>query len=268
MSEVRRSNFDILIDGLSTQGAVLRALCLRELQQRFGRHNIGYLWVIAEPMMLASVVTMLHSVVSPHGDGGLAPFTFMLTGYAIFIIFRNTFNRAEGSLNASESLLYHHMITPFDIMLAKAVVETLGCLSALVLLQSIGIMLGIAELPARPLYLVGAIALFAWWSFSLSLIVAAYTYENHFVGRLVHPAAYFALPLSGAFMTMSLLPAWTRPYMAWNPMMIVFEMARYGQFENAKGTYIAIRYVVVIALATSYWGLLAIRRVRKDIHVA
>lgn len=262
-----RSHLEILFTGLAAQGTVVRALLLRELQQRFGRHNIGYLWVIAEPMMLASVVTVLHAVVSPHGDSGMSPYTFMLTGYSIYIIFRNTFNRAESLLHSSESLFYHGMITPMNLVLAMTLVDTLGCVSALLFLQSVGIMLGIAEMPFRPLYLIGAICLFAWWSFGMALLVAAYSYGKPIMGRLVHPASYFALPVSGAFMTMTILPTWTRPYMAWNPMMSIFEMARYGQFERASDHYIHIGYVVSVAVFSTYWGLLAIRQVRKHIHV-
>lgn len=262
-----RSWPEILITGLSTQAAVIRALALRELQQRFGRDNIGYLWVIGEPMMLATVITLLHSVVAGHNDGGMSPYTFMLTGYSIYIIFRNTFNRAESALHASEPLLYHGMISTFDIMLAKSLVETIGCISALVFLQGAGIMLGLSELPARPMYLFGAIMLFAWWSFAMTLIIAAYSYRSPFLGRMVHPTSYFALPLSGAFMTMSVLPAWTRPYMTWNPMMSVFEMARYGQFQQATSAYFFPWYVVTMATISTYWGLLEIRRVRAHIHV-
>jgi capsular polysaccharide transport system permease protein len=259
---------ETLTTGLSRQASVIHALALRELQQRFGRDNIGYLWVIAEPMMLASVVTMLHSAVTPHGDGGMSPFTFMLTGYSIYIIFRNTFNRAESALHASQSLMYHSMVTPFDILASKSMVESIGCVSALVILQTVGIMLGVSELPARPLYLIGAVALFAWWSFALSMIIAAYGYLSPLVGRLAHPLSYFALPISGAFISMSLLPKWTHSFMAWNPMMSIFEMARYGQFINATDKYIHTPYVVVVAIFSTYWGLLEIRRIRKHIHAA
>jgi capsular polysaccharide transport system permease protein len=84
---------------------------------------------------------------------------------------------------------------------------------------------------------------------------------------MVHPISYFALPVSGAFITMSILPTWTRPYMAWNPMMSIFEMARYGQFEHAPARYIHTGYVVAVSTFTTYWGLIAIRRVRRHIHV-
>lgn len=262
-----RSAFTVL-DALMTQGAVIRALAMRELQQRFGRDNIGYLWVVAEPMMLASVVTLLHTVVTKSGSGETSPFTFMLTGYSIYIIFRNTFNRAESALHASQSLLYHGMITPLDIIVSKSLVETIGCVSALAILQTAGIMLGLSELPFRPLYLIGAIVLFAWLAFALSLVVAAYGYLSPLVGRLAHPFSYFALPVSGAFITMSILPTWTHHFMSWNPMMTVFEMARYGQFANSSGKYMYIDYVVEINVAFTYWGLVEIRRVRKRIHVS
>lgn len=262
------SRLEVLLVGLFRQASVVRALTLRELQYRYGRNNIGYLWVIAEPMMLASVVTLIHSVVSPNGEGSMSPYTFMLTGYSIYIIFRNTFNRSEGLLHSSESLFYHSMVTPLDIVLAMTLVDGLGCLSALFFLQSLGIMVGVADMPFRPLYLLGAICLFTWWSFGMSLLVTAYCYGNPFLGRLVHPASYFALPVSGAFITMTILPAWTRPYMAWNPMMSVFEMARYGQFEHASAQYIHTGYVAFLAAFATYWGLLAVRRVRKHVHVS
>ncbi|MDG2515870.1 ABC transporter permease [Sphingobium yanoikuyae] len=265
----QRSRLDILFSGLAKQGLVINALALRELQQRYGRANIGYLWVIVEPLMLASVVTMIHSFVS-HGApaGDISPFTFTLTGYTIFIIFRNSFTRSDGVLHQYSSLLYHNMITPFDIMLAKSIVETIGCISALAVLQTFGVILGIAQFPARPIYLIGAIMLFSWWSFAWCLLAAAYTFHSPFLERLVHPASYFAMPLSGAFFTVSLLPAWARPYVTWNPMVPVFELARYGQFVSSPDRYTQVGFVVAANCFFTYWGLLAIRRVRRDIHVA
>ena len=257
----------VMLDGLSQQGAVLRALCMRELQQRFGRENIGYLWVVGEPMMLATVITLLHRAVTRHEAGGVSPFTFMLTGYALFIIFRNTFNRSESALHSSESLLYHGMITPFDIIVSKWLVETLGCASALLILQTVGVMLGLSEPPYRPLFVLAALALFAWWSLALSLVASAYSYVSPLFGRLTHPFSYFSLPISGAFVTMGILPGWVRPIMAWNPMMSIFELARYGQFKQSTDRFVYPGYVVAVCVFITYWGLLEIRRVRKSIHV-
>lgn len=248
---------------------VLRALILREFQARFGRHNIGFLWLVVEPLILASVITAIHSA-SHTNDiyGGIQPYPFTVIGYCLAIIFRNNFGRSEGVLGAAIPLLYHSQITPVAIMTARVICETIGTLTAFAILMTAGIMLGLAEFPIRPLYLFLAIAEISIWSLGLAWLIAAHTHTNHVVGRFVHPVAYFMFPLSGAFFTMDFLPPWAREYMAWNPMMGMMETARYGQFESASPDYMFPGYVIAHCAFTVYWGLLSLRRVRRHIHVA
>lgn len=259
----------VFLSGLLTQRRVIRAILLREMQVRFGRDNLGILWIILEPMMFASTVTAIHAFAG-EGLGGRQDqvYPFTVIGYCLFIIFRGIFNRSEGAISGSAPLLHHRMITPFDIMLARALVDAVGCISALILLMLIGVMFGLAELPARPLYLISAAFLIFWMSLGLALIVAAYTYEGHFVGRLVHPFSYAMLPLSGAFVTMAFLPTWARDLMAWNPMMTVFEMARYGQFQDAPDDYVYPGFAIGVCAMLTYWGLVALQNLRNRIHVS
>ena len=51
-------------------------------------------------------------------------------------------------------------------------------------------------------------------------------------------------------------------------MVPMFELARYGQFASATDRYAKIGLAVAANCFFTYWGLLAIRRVRKDIHVS
>jgi capsular polysaccharide transport system permease protein len=253
---------------LATQAAVLKALILRELHVRFGRDNIGYLWLVGEPMMLATVISSVHYVAeSSFTKTDMAPFPFTLVGYCLFIIFRGIFNRAEGAIEGVSSLFHHKMIKPLDIMIAKAVIECLGCISSLLMLLMIGIVLGIAEAPARPLYLMFGALLVTWWSFALSLIIAGLTYGSHALGRFVHPISYFMVPLSGAFWTMSFLPAKFRDFMAWNPMVTMFEIARYGQFHWASDKYMFPEYAIAVCSVLTYTGLILIRRLNDKIQV-
>ncbi len=256
-----------IADGLISQHAVLRALILRELQTRFGRDNIGYLWVIAEPLMLASVITMLHFVIQANVTKGMGPYPFTLMGYTIFIIFRNTFNRSDGLLQSSNNLFYHAQVTPFDIVLAKCVVETIACSSVLVMLMAIGIALGLADLPARPVYLGAALLGMATLSFGMTLLATAGTYKSHALAHFIHPFSYFMFPLSGAFVTMAFLPSWARAIMAWNPLMSVFEIARYGWFESADDRYLNPWFLIAFCATVMLAGMIALRRVREDIHV-
>ncbi|MCJ2180611.1 ABC transporter permease [Novosphingobium sp. 2580] len=242
---------------------------MRELHVRFGRDNIGYLWLIGEPMMLATVISTVHYVASvDEGFTSLAPFPFTLVGYCLFIIFRGIFNRAEGAIEGNSSLFHHKMIKPIDIMIAKAVIECLGCVSSLIVLLTIGILLGIADPPARPLYLMFGALLVTWWSFALSLIVAGVTYGSHALGRFVHPISYFMVPLSGAFWTMSFLPLKFRAFMAWNPMATMFEIARYGQFRWASADYMFPEYAIAVCAGLTFVGLVLIRKLKYKLQVS
>jgi capsular polysaccharide transport system permease protein len=268
VSRPQATRKDAVLGPLGSQASVIRALTLRELHTRFGRENIGYLWLIGEPMMLASVISSLHtSSLMGAGGRGMSPFAFTLVGYCLFIIFRGTFNRSDHMFESSAALLYHRMIHPLDLVIARWIVEVLGCISTLIILMTIGIMLGIADPPARPLYLFLAAFLISWLGFGLSMLVAAYTYDSHLLSRFVHPISYFMMPLSGAFVTMSFLPDWARAWMAWNPMMAIFELARYGQFESASDKYLFWRFAVCACAIPTYWGLIAVRRLRPLIHV-
>ena len=55
--------------GLSVQLNVIGALLMRELHTRYGRENIGYIWLILEPLTLASVIAarFLPSLRPSHG---------------------------------------------------------------------------------------------------------------------------------------------------------------------------------------------------------
>jgi len=66
---------------------------------------------------------------------------------------------------------------------------------------------------------------------------------------------------------MEFLPKWARDYMEWNPMVVIFELARYGQFRNASDKYFYYGFLFATCAFFTYWGLLALRRVRARIHV-
>src|SRR5271156_3351563 len=104
-----RSNF---LTGLRIQANVVGALIMRELHTRYGRENIGYLWMVLEPMTLALAVSSLHVLQKGSQFGSdIQPVPFTICGYCVFIIFRQIVSRSEGLLEANAPLLYHRMVT-------------------------------------------------------------------------------------------------------------------------------------------------------------
>ncbi len=256
-----------ILSGIKVQGRVLGALILRELHMRYGRSNIGYLWLIAEPLMLATVITLMHMNGSGHHATEIHPAAFMATGYCVFIIFRGIFSRAEGAIEANQPLLHHHVVTITDILLARSAIDAIGCIVAFSILFTLGVTLGITPLPERPLHLFAGIGFMVWWSVSLAFIAVAVTYNKHGLGRMMHVVAYFSIPISGAFVPMSLLPPAVFEYIKWFPMALIFEQVRYGAFRSASPEFMDPGYVAMVCACLTYIGFLMVRRLRRRVAV-
>lgn len=252
--------------GATMQARVIGALLMRELHTRYGRENIGYLWLIAEPMMLGIVIAALHSGQKAH-EGQIDPVAFTVVGYTIFIMFRGIVNRSDGALEANLPLLYHRMVSVFDITLARALLEAAGTFMSFAILLSLTIMLGYASLPARPLYVFLAVGYVFWLSWAVSMVVTSITYESRLLGRLVHPFTYFMIPLSGAFFQMRWVPQPYRDMLLWNPFPHMFEILRYGQFETGTLQYVDFTYTTGACLVLTLWGIISVRMVRSRIHL-
>lgn len=258
-----------LMDALDSQFAVIGALLMREIQTRYGRDNIGYLWLLAEPMLLAGAVTLIHAGNTSSGQHGsdFRVIPFSLTGYCVFMIFRSIVTRAETTLEANKPLLFHRSVTILDMLVARALLETLSSIGALVILLAGAIALGIADPPGRPLLLLAGIAFVTWFSFALSLGVCAATHFSKAVSKLVHPLVYLVMPLSGAFFLLRWIPERYRELLSWSPLNQAFEMVHMGQFESVSSPLVDPLYIAGWCLCLTIAGLLSLRILRQHLHL-
>jgi capsular polysaccharide transport system permease protein len=253
--------------GLRTQMRVIGALILRELHTRYGRENIGYLWLIGEPLMLAGVMALLHHSGHTAYGSDMKPLPFVVLGYTTYIMFRGIVNRSDSALTSNAPLLYHRMVTIFDIVLSRALLEAAGTVMAYTVLVTLLWSLGLISLPARPLYLYAADALMFWYSLGHAMIIASITFHNRTIERLVHPYSYFMIPLSAAFFQVSMVP---EPYRSWLlllPLPHIMELARYGQFKSANLDYCSPWYVVASCMVLTWIGLVTMRIYRNKVHL-
>jgi capsular polysaccharide transport system permease protein len=250
---------------LAIQARVIGAVIMRELHTRYGRDNIGYLWIIAEPLMLGSIISVLHSGSKESGINAVA---FTVVGYCNFIMFRGIVNRAEGTIHSNLPLLYHRMVTILDITFGRALLEAAGTISAFTILLTFSISLGYVGFPERPLYLAAGIGYIFWFSLALSMIIVGGTHDRTFWERMVHPFTYFMIPLSGAFYMVAWIPAKYRYYLLFNPFPHMFEIVRYGVFPSANLEYVNFEYITAACAILTLIGLFAMRTVKSRIHLS
>jgi capsular polysaccharide transport system permease protein len=112
-----------LLSAAKVQQRVIGALLMREIITRYGRHNIGFLWLFLEPMLFTLGVTALWTATrSTHGST-LPIVTFAVTGYSTVLMWRNCATRCSKAIEPNHSLLYHRNVRVLDIFLSRIFLE-------------------------------------------------------------------------------------------------------------------------------------------------
>src|SRR6478609_4429883 len=92
--------------GWRIQSRVLGALMIRELHTRFGRENIGFLWLMVEPLIFAILVGLMWTAMRAD-EHGISVVAFVVTGYLPLTLFRHAVGRSIKAFTVNGSLLYH-----------------------------------------------------------------------------------------------------------------------------------------------------------------
>jgi len=253
-------------DGLRIQLRVIGALTLRELGTRFGRDNLGYLWLFVEPALLGGAIGMVHHL-SGHGlPGGIHVATFWVLGYIPYYLLRGVVNRAPSAVASNQSLLYHRNISLLDIMLARNLLEGAavgGAMAAFVVF--FGLTAG--QWPQAPEKIIIGMVLMLAFCHGLALLIAVGSIYTDLFDRVVHLLTYLALPLTGAFFMVFWLPTDMQRTALWIPTVHIFELIRDGQFGRQVSTSYDIGYVLAWIAGLNLLGMSGLRRARRDLVI-
>ncbi|WP_338661180.1 ABC transporter permease [Pararoseomonas sp. SCSIO 73927] len=262
----RRERGHWIIEGFATQLRVIGALVMREMQTRFGRNNVGFLWLFFEPLFLGLMVGLLHAAHGRSIPGGVNPFLFSLVGYVPFFMFRAIINRAGSALHANLTLLFHRQVTPADVLLARNLLEAVSVTGVILIVLTGGAWLA-SVWPANPALVFFCLLLMFMLCNGIAMCVAAMVARWETTDRLVHPLTYLAMPLSGAFYALHWLPAHFREILLWNPMVSLHEGIREGVFGDAFPSYYDLNYVGRCILVVNLLGLLSLRTARRKLEI-
>lgn len=254
-----------LRQSLQVQLRVLGALLMREILTRYGRHNIGFLWLFAEPMIFTLGVTALWTATKSVHGSDLPIVAFALTGYSSVLLWRNMPGRCIGALLANLALMYHRNIRVLDIYLARVLLEFGGATMSFSTLGLLFITIGILEPPQDVLKVIGGWLLLAWFGGSLAIYLGALSHENELVDKLWHPFSYLMFPLSGAAFLVAALPPAAQEVVLYLPTVHGVEMVREGWFGDRARAIYDLSYLIPINLVLSFLGLLQVRRVAKRV---
>lgn len=240
---------------------------MREIQLRWGRRNLGFAWLFAEPLVFAFPVLIMWSMMRSGSDHGLPLIPFLWSGYLPLLMFRHVTGNALHTLRNNAALLYHRAVTPFDILIGRCGLEVIGSLAAIASSFLVFYMLGEVQFPEDPsLFLLGLMYM-AWWSLSVGFIVGAWCERTDVVEHIWMPMSYIYMPISGFFYLAEWLPISLRNFaLTVLPSLHSYEMIRGGLFGSRIQVFYDVGYVSTLLAGLTLFGLWMVHDVRRHLE--
>jgi ABC-2 type transport system permease protein/capsular polysaccharide transport system permease protein len=250
-----------LLQSARIQLRVIHALFLRELLTRYGRHNIGFLWIFVEPMIFTLGVTALWTATQSVHGSNLPIVAFAITGYSTVLLWRNMPSRCILAITYNSAIMYHRQVKVIDIYLARILLEAIGASMSFFFLSAFFIFIDWMAPPEDLLLVVFAWVTIALFGASLAIFLASLSERFEIIEKLWHPTSYLVFPLSGAAFLVSTLPKAAQDIVLYFPMVHGTEMLREGYFGTKVDTIYDVGYLVASTLVMMCLGLALSRRV-------
>jgi len=253
--------------GWRIQRRVIGALMIRELVTRFGRENIGFLWIMVEPLLFAGLVGVVWRFMKGPEEHGVSIVAFIASGYIPLKFFRNAVNRSVRIFTVNGSLMYHRQIKVVDFVFVRLLIEMIGAMMAFVFIAAILIALNEFPIPADVGAVVAGWLLYSLFTLSLCLILAPLSELSDVLEKIVPVTTYIMIPFSGAFNMVSWLTPDAQKFMYYSPFVQAMELMRHGIFGDAVNAQWDISVPILASIFLSVIGLAMCRSVRKRLGI-
>jgi ABC-2 type transport system permease protein/capsular polysaccharide transport system permease protein len=240
---------------------VISALLLREMLTRYGRNNIGFLWLFVEPMLFTLVVVAIRSAARSVYQGGIPMVAFAVTGWPSMMLWRNMPGRLIGALRSNRSLLHHRQVTILDIYLSRILLEQMATTTSFICTGLILFAAGWLTPPEDLLEVAAGWMLLGWFGAGLALIIGSLSERFELVAHFWRPASYLLMPLSGIAFVADALPQGLRDLALWLPMLNAIEFLRDGWFGSLFHAHYDVGFIVTFNLCLTVAGLALVRQV-------
>ncbi len=256
-----------MLNAFRMQWTVIAALVIREINTRYGRENIGFLWIIGEPILFVAGVTIAWSAMRPALEHGLPMPAIVLSGYVPLTMWRHCLGRSVKAYEANGSLMFHRQVTPFDIITARCFLEIVGVLLAAAIVFGGCFVIGAIAWPADWGLVYLGLFMQAAFSYATGLLVASASEYSDIVERSVSVLSYLSIPFSGAFTMVDWLSPSYQYVLLWSPSVNNVEMIRAGMFGASAHAHYDMVYNGWMTALLITVGLFLTSRVRSRILV-
>jgi len=240
---------------------VIGALFLREMLTRYGRNNIGFLWLFVEPMIFTLIVVLIRAHAAAFYEGEIPMVAFAVTGWPSVMLWRNMPGRCAGAVKSNRSLLHHRQVKILDLYFARLLLEMMATTTSLVLVSVILFSAGWLSPPENILKALAGWMFLGWFGAGLALTIAGLSERFQIVQQLWRPISYILMPVSGVAFVVDALPPGIQAIVMWVPMLNAVELLRDGWFGSTFTAHYDLSYLIGFNLCLTLVGLTLVRHV-------
>lgn len=237
------------------QSRIIAALMIREGNAKYGHENLGFFWIMIEPLSLAAMVALMWYATNHSHTEAIGLVLFVLTGYCPLTLWRHIAGRSARVIRQRSALLFHANIKPFDVLIAVFFLETIGIFAAFICAYFPLVIFGVILPPRDTLLMIGGWLFLAWFSISVGLIIAALTEMYEPVEKFIGPLLYVTIPLTGVFAMIDWLPQKAQAVLVYSPIATSVEMFRAGAFPEDIVTYYDPFFLTVVCAMLTAIGI-------------
>ena len=248
-----------LASGWRIQRRVISALMIRELVTRFGRENIGFLWMMAEPLLFAGLVGIMWRYLHGPEEHGVSIVAFIASGYIPLTLFRQAVTRSTRIFSVNGSLLYHRQIKVLDFIFVRFLIEVIGAMMAFVFIAAILMILNEFPVPADIGALLTGWFLYCMFTFSLCLVLAPLSEMSDVLEKLMPVTIYITM--------ISCLAPQLQRFMLYSPFMSPMELIRHGIFGDRVHAIWDLTVPISSTIILMVIGLALCRHIRRQLVV-
>lgn len=253
-----------LKESFQIQKRVIGALLLREMITRYGRNNLGFLWLFVEPLLVTMVFAVLWKFIRGHQISDINIVAFMITGYPMLMLWRKTSSKTMGAVSANSGLLYHRNVRVIDLLLSRMILEIASITVAQIAILALFIFIGWIDMPADIFYMLIAWILMSFFAFGLGFLLYAISCKSEVFSKVWNAMGIVFMMASGTFYFVSALPQQAQEILLWIPVIHGTEMFRHGYFGATVVTMENPWYLILWDIILLLVGLLSVKSIIRQ----
>ncbi|MCY9872375.1 ABC transporter permease [Vibrio barjaei] len=216
-----RTSLQIFVD-------VTFALLLREVKTRFGDRKFGYLWVLVEPILLITFLSIAFSFRGREALGDTEYAVFVMLGLVPLFFFRKGTTSAMKAIKPNKGLFVYPVVRPFNAIAARILLELMICVALLVIFALGFWWLGMGHMPRDIGGVMGVLGVLLVMTSGLGFLLCVI---NNYIPSVTSFWSMISMPLmilSGAVIPVFIvIPPQYHDWLLLNPVLHCFELIRY-----------------------------------------